>query len=93
MSPLGWLDVTDISFNALLLLEPLHLRYLAQKQPSQAMGTALAANPAVQWYLQANLSPHQGLRRRLPGTGTILIQTGKKSAKQRSPCWTPCRTG
>jgi len=57
MSPLGWLDVTDISFNALLLLEPLHLRYLAQKQPSQAMGTALASNLAVIWYLRQIYPP------------------------------------
>lgn len=51
MSNLGWLDVNDINFNALLLLEPLHVRYLAQRKPSEAMGTALAAHPAVQWYL------------------------------------------
>ncbi len=51
MSNLGWLDVSDIDFKALLLLEPLHVRYLAGRKPSQAMGTALAAHPAVQWYL------------------------------------------
>ncbi len=51
MSGLNWLDVTEIDFNALLLLEPLHAAYLAQRQPDAAMGTALAAHPAVGWYL------------------------------------------
>jgi len=51
MANLGWLDVTDISFNALLLLEPLHAKYLAEQKPDIHMGTALKANPAVAWYL------------------------------------------
>ncbi|MFW5714287.1 MAG: class I SAM-dependent methyltransferase [Brevefilum sp.] len=51
MSNLDWLDVTDIHFNTLLLLEPLHVRYIAQRKPSEKMGTALRAHPAVQWYL------------------------------------------
>jgi len=57
MPSLGWLDVTNISFNALLLLEPLHLRCIAERKPSQQMGTALAANPAVQWYLAQTYPP------------------------------------
>jgi SAM-dependent methyltransferase len=51
MSSLGWLDVSEIHFNALLLLESLHLRYLSLREPDQAMGTALKAHPAVHWYL------------------------------------------
>jgi SAM-dependent methyltransferase len=51
MPGLGWLDVSEINFNALLLLEPLHAAYLAGRQASQAMGTSLAAHPAVRWYL------------------------------------------
>jgi len=57
MPSLGWLDVTDISFNALLLLDPLHVRYISERQPSELMGTALAANPAVQWYLVQTYPP------------------------------------
>jgi hypothetical protein len=53
---LGWLDVSNLDFNVLLLLEPLHAAYLAQRQPDAAMGTALAAHPAVCWYL-AHLHP------------------------------------
>lgn len=57
MSNLGWLDVTDISFNALLLLEPLHIRVIANQKPDEAMGTALSAHPAVQWYLEHTHPP------------------------------------
>jgi len=51
MSNLGWLDVSEIDLNALLLLEPLHVRYIAAREPSEKMGMALAAHPAVQWFL------------------------------------------
>jgi len=51
MSGLGWLDVSDLDFNVLLLLEPLHAVYIAQRQPDAAMGTAIGAHPAVRWYL------------------------------------------
>ncbi|MEA3327515.1 MAG: class I SAM-dependent methyltransferase [Chloroflexota bacterium] len=57
MPSLSWLDVTNISFNALLLLEPLHVRYISKRQPSQQMGTALAANPAVGWYFTQTHPP------------------------------------
>ena len=56
MSGLNWLNVSEIDFNALLLLEPLHAAYLAQRQPDAAMGTALAGHPAVRWYL-AHIHP------------------------------------
>ena len=54
MSSLGWLDVTDINFNALLLLEPIHGEGLASGyyKPSAQMGTALKAHPSVEWYLR-----------------------------------------
>lgn len=51
MPGLGWLDVSDLDFNVLLLLEPLHAVYMAQRQPDAAMGTAIGAHPAVRWYL------------------------------------------
>jgi SAM-dependent methyltransferase len=51
MTGLGWLDVSEIDFNALLLLEPLQAACLLERQPSEAMGTALAAHPTVCWYL------------------------------------------
>ena len=57
MSNLGWLDVKDIDFNALLLLEPLHVRYIAEREPTESMGTALDAHPAIQWYLKEIYPP------------------------------------
>ncbi|MFU8826438.1 MAG: class I SAM-dependent methyltransferase [Brevefilum sp.] len=51
MPGLGWLDVSNLDFYALLLLEPLHAACLAEREPSEAMGTALAAHPALRWYL------------------------------------------
>jgi SAM-dependent methyltransferase len=56
---LGWLNVSDLDFNVLLLLEPLHAACLAQRQPDEAMGTALAAHPAVCWYLDQIHPPIQ----------------------------------
>ena len=57
MAPLGWLEVADIDFNTMLLLESLHVRYIAERTPGEAMGTALAAHPAVQWYLEKLYAP------------------------------------
>jgi ubiquinone/menaquinone biosynthesis C-methylase UbiE len=54
------LDVNDINFNALLLLEPLHAAYLAQRLPDKAMGIALRAHPAVRWYLAQIYPPIKG---------------------------------
>lgn len=56
MTGLNWLDVSEIPFEALLLLEPFQAAYLTERQPDAAMGTALAANPVVSWYL-AQIQP------------------------------------
>ena len=51
--PLNWLDVTPVSFNALLLLERVQLNWLpGWGFPQQELAIALAANPAVAWYLR-----------------------------------------
>ncbi len=55
--PLGWLDVSELSINALLLLEPLHCAYLAERKPDAAMGTVLHAHPAILWYLKQRYPP------------------------------------
>jgi SAM-dependent methyltransferase len=59
MADIGWLDVTQISFNALLLLEPIHGESLASGyyKPTPQMGTALKANPSVEWYLRKLYPP------------------------------------
>jgi hypothetical protein len=92
MPGLNWLDVCDVDFNALLLLEPLHAAYLAQRQPDAAMGTALAAHPAVRWYL-AQIHPPIGAYIEAawpwqPGSPP------RRSAGRRSwPCLIRSRTG
>ena len=57
MVNLGWLDIKDIDFNALLFLEPLHIRYLATQKPTRALGTTLSHHPAIRWYLEQKHPP------------------------------------
>ena len=57
---LNWIDVTDLSFNVLLLLERAQLAWLPGWLPEPELATALKANPAVEWYLRQknpNLDP------------------------------------
>jgi SAM-dependent methyltransferase len=49
---LNWIDVTDLSFNTLLLLERVQLGWLPGWLPEPELATALKANPAVEWYLR-----------------------------------------
>jgi SAM-dependent methyltransferase len=50
--PLTWIDVTDLSFNVLLLLEREQLSWLPGWLPEPELAAALVANPAVEWYLR-----------------------------------------
>jgi len=50
--PLNWIDVSDLSFNVLLLLEREQLTWLPGWLPEPELATALKANPAVEWYLR-----------------------------------------
>jgi SAM-dependent methyltransferase len=50
--PLDWIDVTDLSFNILLLLEREQLVWLPGWLPEPALATALKANPPVEWFLR-----------------------------------------
>ena len=50
--PLDWIDVTDLSFNTLLLLEREQLAWLPGWLPEPELAAALKANPAVEWYLR-----------------------------------------
>jgi SAM-dependent methyltransferase len=49
---LNWIDVSDLSINVLLLLESVQLSWLPGWLPEAELGTALTANPAVEWYLR-----------------------------------------
>jgi SAM-dependent methyltransferase len=50
--PLNWIDVTNLSFNTLLLLEREQLTWLPGWLPENELAIALKANPAVEWYLR-----------------------------------------
>ncbi|MGD2158635.1 MAG: methyltransferase domain-containing protein [Anaerolineales bacterium] len=49
---LGWMDVSNLSFNTLLLLERVQLSWFPGWVPEEELGTALSANPTVEWYLR-----------------------------------------
>jgi SAM-dependent methyltransferase len=50
--PREWMDVSNLSFNTLLLLEQAQLSWLPGWLPEQELGVALKANPVVEWYLR-----------------------------------------
>lgn len=50
--PVDWMDVTALSFNVLLLLERVQLSWLPGWVPETELAVALAANPAVEWYMR-----------------------------------------
>ena len=55
-----WMDVSEVSFNVMLLLEPFQIEYIATQEPDRVMGTALKANSAVDWYLRQCYPPIGG---------------------------------
>jgi len=50
--PVNWIDVTDLSFNNLLLLERVQLSWFPGWLPELELSIALHANPSVEWYLR-----------------------------------------
>jgi SAM-dependent methyltransferase len=50
--PVNWIDVTNLSFNTLLLLERVQLSWFPGWVPEEELAIALQANPAVEWYLR-----------------------------------------
>ena len=51
MTPLDWMDVSDLSFRSLLLLERVQLSWLPRWISPRELGIALRANPVVTWYV------------------------------------------
>jgi len=49
---LNWIDVSDLSFNTLLLLERVQLSWFPGWVPEEDLSIALQGNPAVEWYLR-----------------------------------------
>jgi SAM-dependent methyltransferase len=52
LMPLDWMNVSDLSFNSLLLLERIQLSWFPGWLPEDEIGIALQGNPAVEWYLR-----------------------------------------
>ena len=50
--PLNWIDTTNLSFNALLLLEQAQISWMPGNVPEAELDIALQANPAVDWFLR-----------------------------------------
>jgi hypothetical protein len=52
--PVDWMDVTQLSFNSLLLLEQAELSWMPRYMlvPEKELAIALRANPAVEWYFR-----------------------------------------
>src|SRR4030066_1853541 len=49
---INWIDVTNLSFNNLLLLERVQLSWFPGWLPEEQLAIALQANPTVEWYLR-----------------------------------------
>lgn len=49
---LNWIDVTQLPFNVLLLLERAQISWFPGWVPEKELGVALQANPCVAWYLK-----------------------------------------
>jgi SAM-dependent methyltransferase len=57
---LKWMDVSDLSFNGLTLLETVQLSWMPGWLPEPELAVALRANPAVEWFMRhkcPNISP------------------------------------
>lgn len=73
---LNWIDVSDLSFNTLLLLEREQLAWLPGWLPEKELSIALQANPPVAWYVK-NKNPQ------LAGwVDSILAQAGPQPMEE-----------
>lgn len=56
MAALGWKDISDVSFNVILLFESIQLSWLRKhfrrKQMKREFTIALRANPHIEWYIR-----------------------------------------
>jgi SAM-dependent methyltransferase len=50
--PVNWIDISDLSFNHILLLEQAQLSWFPGWLPEAELAIALRANPVVEWYLR-----------------------------------------
>jgi len=73
--PVNWMDVADLSFNTLLLLERVQLGWLPGWLDEEKLAVALRANPHVEWYMRhKNPALNQWLDRVMIGAGARNLQ-------------------
>lgn len=86
--PLNWMDVTSLSFNALLLLERVQLRWLpGWGLPKEPWALALQANSGVAWYLRhkcPEIAPwvNELLALELPPEATVRLREAEVAILQ-----------
>jgi len=51
--PTNWMDMTDVSFRSLFLLERIQLSWLPGWLREDVLAIALAGNPEVEWYMRS----------------------------------------
>ena len=98
--PLDWMDVSDVSFNSLLLFERVQLSWFpGWNFPEPEMSLALEANPCVAWYIRhkcpeagAWLEGELARRCRQPGRAGALSGGdprggGEGAGEPWSTCW------
>ncbi len=73
-SPQGWMDVSKLSFNTLLLLERVQLGWFNGWLPEPELAIALHANPAVAWFM----------RHKCPAIATWLDEVMTKLDRERA---------
>jgi hypothetical protein len=52
--PVNWIDVTNLPFNSLLLLERVQLSWFPGWLPEEDLAISLRANPTVEWFMRHN---------------------------------------
>jgi SAM-dependent methyltransferase len=50
--PVNWIDVTNLPFNSLLLLERVQLSWFPGWLPEEDLAISLRANPTVEWFMR-----------------------------------------
>jgi SAM-dependent methyltransferase len=81
--PLDWIDVRDVPFLALLLLERVQITWLPGWPAMEpAMSVALAANPSVAWYMTHKCPEVADWVREETRQGERLLRENNPSAQQ-----------
>lgn len=86
----GWINPDDYSFNSFLLLERFQIRIMLRStgwrvnsdEWKKSMGIALAANPAVRWYLEKRCPECASLTAELTANVPAAIDAGQIRAAE-----------